>query len=1259
MTKRLLVLSLGLLLVFALVIFASTGDRLQRLPASVVDQAVQPPEASKDACQMTRYNGTPAWVPYLWSGCQSVQYFDPEVLCTGVPTYPFEIQSLTFPLYSLGEEPYPVALDVIVYDMAPSGLKCDGPGAELCRFSTSADSLSFQYPSLGTVTFPTPCCVDGPFFIGVEYIGAGSGMYPGVITDGNLQLDTCDQWFYLAGEGVWYEWYIRFGADNVGYLYWYVNGETNSGNCEVCDWQPGDPYKMHFPQLPDEAGWDVNATHPIVLADDWQCTEEGWVKDIHFWGSWEHDIPGEIMFFIVSIHRDIPAAVSPTGYSMPGEQLWLREIEDFGVAGYDPPTMEGWYDPTTGEIYPDDHIHYFQYNICLEEPDWFWQYEDTIYWLNIAAVLMDPEQTHWGWKSTLDRWNDDAVWAFDGEWEWIEIYEPVYADTVSNGFSVAIGETGELLWGDGTDYYGEGWYFYPWYDWWNIWFYDHPFTYDRFKQIHIEFPIQPYNTEAPSFVEVAINWSTDQWSIDNPGGQAPPLPGVDEDLYIGRHILISGENLYDYFIFDYVIPEYNPEWVSVDVRGYNFMLEWGTIDHACVPKVTDPQSLNLAFVITGEAPEEQGACCYDPTGLAGDEAACIITTQDYCENILGGVYMGDGTQCAGVQACCFGDGSCIDADSLCCDDVLGGIPQGPGTQCGAVEACCLNDGSCTMVDPLCCDDLGGVPQGPGTQCSAVEACCLGDGSCTMADPLCCDDLGGVAQGAGTQCTVLKPCCLPGGTCQMFDPICCDDQGGRQSPIGAATCLGDGNGNQIDDACEGGWQPGDPHKMHFPQLPDEDGWDVDAVYDGILCDDWTCSADGPVLDLHFWGSWRNGLEGQIIGFEFMIYSNIPEVQSPTGYSVPNIPLWHYYTEEFGIVPFDPQVWESWYDPETGENIPNDHQSYFQYNVYIPEGDALEQEKDSVYWLCILAHVTGGVEPGPYWGWKSSEDHHLDDAVYAHYPFMPEPLPPELWMELYEPTIVSNPIVNAFFVEVDAQGWVVAGAGENAYGDGWYLYEMYDWWNIWFYDHPFTYKRWKEISIEFDAFPREPGPAFIEVAVNWSTDLWSLERQDSMPPLPGVDEDLFIGRQTVFMEDFFEGHYGPFTYVIPEYNPEWVSVDVRGFNFIIPDGFIVHECVGPQSLDLSFVITGAEVCDCTPGEADGSGGYNLLDATYIINYLYKNGPPPTPYALCSGDADCNCSINLLDATYIINYLYKNGPPPCTCEQWLINCGPPLRK
>ena len=62
----------------------------------------------------------------------------------------------------------------------------------------------------------------------------------------------------------------------------------------------------------------------------------------------------------------------------------------------------------------------------------------------------------------------------------------------------------------------------------------------------------------------------------------------------------------------------------------------------------------------------------------------------------------------------------------------------------------------------------------------------------------------------------------------------------------------------------------------------------------------------------------------------------------------------------------------------------------------------------------------------------------------------------------------------------------------------------------------------------------------------------------------------------------------------------------------------------------------------GDADNSGEVDILDVTYIINYLYKSGPEPEPHPLMA-DAEGDGDIDILDSNYIINYLYKNGSPP----------------
>ena len=61
----------------------------------------------------------------------------------------------------------------------------------------------------------------------------------------------------------------------------------------------------------------------------------------------------------------------------------------------------------------------------------------------------------------------------------------------------------------------------------------------------------------------------------------------------------------------------------------------------------------------------------------------------------------------------------------------------------------------------------------------------------------------------------------------------------------------------------------------------------------------------------------------------------------------------------------------------------------------------------------------------------------------------------------------------------------------------------------------------------------------------------------------------------------------------------------------------------------------------GDANGSNGLSILDATFVIAYLFKNGPDPVPTT--AADANGNGAVNILDATYLISYLFKSGPAP----------------
>jgi hypothetical protein len=61
----------------------------------------------------------------------------------------------------------------------------------------------------------------------------------------------------------------------------------------------------------------------------------------------------------------------------------------------------------------------------------------------------------------------------------------------------------------------------------------------------------------------------------------------------------------------------------------------------------------------------------------------------------------------------------------------------------------------------------------------------------------------------------------------------------------------------------------------------------------------------------------------------------------------------------------------------------------------------------------------------------------------------------------------------------------------------------------------------------------------------------------------------------------------------------------------------------------------------GDCNGNGTVEAGDVVYLINYLFKNGPPPDP--LEAGDANCDSLVEPSDVVYLINYLFREGPPP----------------
>jgi hypothetical protein len=177
-----------------------------------------------------------------------------------------------------------------------------------------------------------------------------------------------------------------------------------------------------------------------------------------------------------------------------------------------------------------------------------------------------------------------------------------------------------------------------------------------------------------------------------------------------------------------------------------------------------------------------------------------------------------------------------------------------------------------------------------------------------------------------------------------------------------------------------WDPTMPYKMHYPQLPDPNGWDVLVTAPKILADDFKCTQSGPITDVHFWGSWRDDIIGQLTSIHLSIHAD-----DRTGaFSKPGNELWSWNTTDFGIVPVDPPSLQGWYDPNTQQWLPQNHRQYFQYNIQIPAALAFPQKEGTIYWLDIWTTVAPDPRNPPF-GWKTSVSQHFeDDAVWADIP-----------------------------------------------------------------------------------------------------------------------------------------------------------------------------------------------------------------------------------------------------------------------------------
>ncbi len=191
-----------------------------------------------------------------------------------------------------------------------------------------------------------------------------------------------------------------------------------------------------------------------------------------------------------------------------------------------------------------------------------------------------------------------------------------------------------------------------------------------------------------------------------------------------------------------------------------------------------------------------------------------------------------------------------------------------------------------------------------------------------------------------------------------------------------------------------WDVNDPAKMHYPQLPKMDGWDVRAGYYTFLADDWRCTETGPVNDIHLWVSWKGDLDQwEQVG---QIHTAIWSDDRSGLFSKPGTRLWH---NDWNLSEAVIREWDTgpqgWYDPSLSLLNPQDHQQVWQINLVDPKQEPpFIQQQGTIYWLEVSFVNVIPTQDFATIGWKQSGSAHFeDDAVWRT-----SELP---WAELRDP------------------------------------------------------------------------------------------------------------------------------------------------------------------------------------------------------------------------------------------------------------------
>lgn len=210
----------------------------------------------------------------------------------------------------------------------------------------------------------------------------------------------------------------RPGMNNLSLdMAFLINNGPPSADC--------DPnIKPKYFQWPDPStnGLDVQATAPNILADDFPCRRPGRINGITVWGSWLGDKVDPNVTFQLGLWTDEPKQPGTSDFSRPGKLLCtqtfypptstlpalLRYKASLAVSN----VQERFYDPTPTPPLIGNDTQIWRYDFYPNLACWRQDGGLTaqkVYWLSVVATTTGANPSLFGWKTTTNHWNDDAV----------------------------------------------------------------------------------------------------------------------------------------------------------------------------------------------------------------------------------------------------------------------------------------------------------------------------------------------------------------------------------------------------------------------------------------------------------------------------------------------------------------------------------------------------------------------------------------------------------------------------------------------------------------------------------------------------------------------------------------------------------------------------------------------------------------------------------------------------------------------------------